>query len=244
MQNDNSRDGGPPSLAAPRPEGGFLAVCWDMDGTLADSEPLHRRTLVAALLAIGAQPSEAFLDETVGLANSDTYALCVERFALAPLAIAFEEWAAFRNAAYALESRALKPRPGAVDVLRAMKSRCPQAIVSNSCRSVLEQSMRGLGLQGLALRSVSRDEVTHPKPDPEPYALAASLMGVAPRCVLVVEDSPVGAAAGLAAGMCVVAWPAPGLRDEAFPAGCHFVRSHEELRAFMNTLIGEPAWLT
>ena len=210
-----------------------------MDGTLADSEPLHQRTLVSVLHSVGVEPGADLLDDTVGLAEGEVYALCTRRFGVA---ITQADWVAFRNAAYAIESRELKARAGAVDVLRGFAAtRRPQAIVSNSCRAVLELSIRGLGLQDMRLSSVSRNEVENPKPHPEPYLFAASLMGVHPHDVLVVEDSPVGATAGLAAGMSVLAWPAPGLRTETFPAECFLVHSHAELRAFIESATGERA---
>jgi beta-phosphoglucomutase-like phosphatase (HAD superfamily) len=93
----------------------------------------------------------------------------------------------------------------------------------------------------MGLTSVSRDDVQHPKPHPEPYLLAALRMKVAPGDVLVVEDSPVGAAAGLSAGMRVLAWPAPGLLAESFPTGCVLVNSLHQLRAALDLTIGEDA---
>jgi len=48
--------------------------------------------------------------------------------------------------------------------------------------------------------TVSSTEVQRPKPDPQPYLQACSLLGVEPTQAYVVEDSSTGAAAGLAAG--------------------------------------------
>ena len=65
--------------------------------------------------------------------------------------------------------------------------------------------------------TVCAADVSRPKPDPEPYLLAAKLLGVpAERCV-VLEDSPNGVAAAEAAGCTVIAVPnvspiTPGLR--------------------------------
>lgn len=209
----------------------YLAVCWDMDGTLADSEPLHQRTLAAVLRTVGVEAQFALFDDTVGLADHEVHALCVDRFGLT---IAMKDWVAVRHVAYARESLALQPRAGAVDVLRRLGAGgLTQAIVSNSCRTVLDLSVRGLGLHDLALASVSRDDVEYPKPHAQPYLRAATLLGLDARDVLVVEDSPVGAKAGLAAGMRVIAWPAPGLTTADFPSGCHGVDSPEALHAFI-----------
>jgi len=59
-----------------------------------------------------------------------------------------------------------------------------------------------------ALRfALSRDDVTHGKPHPEPYLRAAERLGVHPSACIVVEDSPIGARAAKAAGMITIAWP-------------------------------------
>ena len=56
---------------------------------------------------------------------------------------------------------------------------------------------------------LTREDVTKPKPDPEIYLLAAEKLGVEPGECLVIEDSPNGARAGVAAGMNVIAVATP-----------------------------------
>ena len=55
--------------------------------------------------------------------------------------------------------------------------------------------------------TVSRDDVARGKPDPEGYLAAAARLGLDAASCVVVEDSPAGAAAGLAAGMTTVFHP-------------------------------------
>ena len=210
-----------------------LASLWDMDGTLADSEPLHQRTLVAALasLGVGVAPDDLF-EATIGLSEHGVYTYCARRFALT---IEPRDWIEFRNAAYAQEAAGLQPRLGALEAFRSMAA-CgiPQAGVSNSSRPVLDISLHALKLHVDATVTVSRSDVQSGKPSPEPYLKAARLLGVAARDALVVEDSLVGASSGLAAGMRVVVWVAPGPGSVPFPAVCHCVSSATELRAFLS----------
>ena len=63
------------------------------------------------------------------------------------------------------------------------------------------------------------DQVQHPKPDPEIYLLAAERLGVPPEECMVIEDSPPGVQAGLAAGMNVVAVATPFTVERLHSAG-------------------------
>jgi HAD superfamily hydrolase (TIGR01509 family) len=211
---------------------GALAVLWDMDGTLVDSEPLHQRTLLAVLASVGVESGSDLFESTIGLSEGDVHSHCVDRFGLC---IGASEWIAFRNAAYAREARALRPRPGALEAVRALASRgVAQAVVSNSSRPVLDISLGALQLQEALAVTVSRSDVRRGKPDPEPYLRAASLLRVAAADALVIEDSPTGAASGLAAGMRVLVWLPEGVLVGAFPAACHFVSTAADLAAFLS----------
>jgi beta-phosphoglucomutase-like phosphatase (HAD superfamily) len=54
---------------------------------------------------------------------------------------------------------------------------------------------------------VCAEDVTATKPDPEPYLLAAKLVGVPPGDCFALEDSPSGVASAEAAGCRVIAVP-------------------------------------
>jgi sugar-phosphatase len=93
--------------------------------------------------------------------------------------------------------------PGAKSLL----SRLPPerwAIVTSATRRLL---LGRLAVAGLPVpeRLVSGDMVQHGKPDPEPYRRGAELLGFTPAECVVVEDSPSGVGAGVAAGCRVLA---------------------------------------
>jgi sugar-phosphatase len=54
---------------------------------------------------------------------------------------------------------------------------------------------------------VTRDDVSRPKPDPEPFLRGAELLGAEPGSCAVLEDAPLGIVAAKAAGMVAVAVP-------------------------------------
>lgn len=72
---------------------------------------------------------------------------------------------------------------------------------------------------------VTRADVARGKPAPDIFLEAARLLGVEPRACLVLEDSPHGCEAALAAGMRVVACPSVVTAHCAFPEGVALVGS-------------------
>ena len=103
----------------------------------------------------------------------------------------------------------VQPIPGAREALLALD--LPVAVASNSRRHSLERSLARAGLSELiGERLASADMVALPKPAPDVYLHAASLLGVAPERCLVVEDSSTGTRAALAAGMRVIGFVGAG----------------------------------
>jgi HAD superfamily hydrolase (TIGR01509 family) len=203
------------------------AVLWDMDGTLADSEALHLSTLVAVLTHHGIEADDDLHASIFGKTGREVHAYCCERFGID---FDYGQWSMARARHYLSEAPAMQPRPGALSVYRAVRAAgIRQAIVSNSSRMLLEAGLRALDLQDPQLISISINDVRAGKPDPEPYQRAAWLLRVTPEEAIVVEDSPTGARAGIAAGMRVLAWPEHESAAGTFPQGARIVRSEREL---------------
>ena len=98
-------------------------------------------------------------------------------------------------------------RPGAAGLLTELvEARIPLALVSSSYRVLVDAALDGIGRSHFAV-SVAGDEVSHPKPHPEPYLRAARLLGVQPASCVVFEDAPTGIAAAEAAGCLCVGVP-------------------------------------
>lgn len=74
---------------------------------------------------------------------------------------------------------------------------------------------------------VTADDVRHPKPDPEPYRLALERLGVAPEAAVAVEDSPIGALSALRAGLFCVVVPNAVTAGQTFPAGVRRLQTLE-----------------
>jgi HAD superfamily hydrolase (TIGR01509 family) len=218
------------------------AILWDMDGTLAQSESLHLKTLIAALARHGVEAGEEMHPLVFGKTGREVHALCRERFGLT---VDFAEWSMYRARAYLDDAPTLVPRPGALEVYRAAKAAgITQAIVSNASRMLLEANLRALGIEEPALVTISVNDVRNGKPSPEPYERAAWLLRLAPEEVIAVEDSPTGARAAIAAHMRVLAWPFDDEGAALFPPEAQVVRSPRALAQALGldlTTLSEPA---
>jgi HAD superfamily hydrolase (TIGR01509 family) len=177
---------------------------------------------------------EAFKD-AVGLSRSEVAMALVERFSL-------EERARARMAEFGVET----PWQAYVQVRLQIYGEMladPEVLLSNQWphnRALLEEARKTRCKVGLATMSrreqagrvlevleleeafefvATRDDVENGKPDPEIYLLVAGELDVEPEHVLVVEDSPTGVEAAIAAGMSVVAVSTPFTRQRLHESG-------------------------
>lgn len=177
----------------------FAAIAWDVDGTLVDSEPRHHRALLAASRDFGVDLSDLPDQAFRGVHMGDVWTILRDRY---PPALAFETWLDAINAAYVVDREALIVMPGAVETIEALAaSRVVQACVSNSNRCIVDANLTALGIERHLACRVTLDDVAYGKPDPEPYLKAAHLLGLAPYCIVAVEDSEAGLASARAAGL-------------------------------------------
>ena len=186
----------------------FRAVAWDIDGTLIDSEPLHQRGLLAACLALGADISDLGPDPFRGVHARDIWNALKVRFR--PGA-SFDAWIAAMEGYYVEHARELKPVPGALEAMRALQALgVAQACVSNSGRTIVDANLKALGVAELIAFSLSINDVSRGKPDPEPFRETARRLGASPEATVAVEDSDAGARSARAAGLFVVGYAPHG----------------------------------
>ncbi|WP_421683376.1 HAD-IA family hydrolase [Stutzerimonas urumqiensis] len=177
-----------------------LLIC-DCDGVLVDSEIISHRVLFDALTRyVPAETLEPLLKDTFGLTVPVILEQIEREFGLGIPASFDDDLRAESEARVKAE---VEPIAGAREALLAID--LPLAVASNSRRHNVLSSLERAGLtERVAGNLFSADMVTHPKPAPDVYLLAAERMGVAPSRCLVVEDSTTGATAALAAGMTVL----------------------------------------
>jgi HAD superfamily hydrolase (TIGR01509 family) len=103
--------------------------------------------------------------------------------------------------------RVLPVQDGALPLLDALRERgVLLGLVSSSYRRLMAAALDTLGADRFDV-TVAGDEVTHGKPDPEPYRTACELLGVDASNTVVLEDADTGVRSAEAAGCIVVAVP-------------------------------------
>jgi HAD superfamily hydrolase (TIGR01509 family) len=180
----------------------YDAIFFDLDGTLIDSESVALVTGMAAFAAHGHEVDLEFMHGLVG--KDEPTAAGIIRAALPgiDLTAVNQHWRKGFNDGI---DNGLALKPGALDLLPALTA--PLAIVTSTGRIGAHRKLGIVGIADVFTHVVTLDDVRAPKPDPEPYLLAASLFGVAPARCLVFEDSETGAEAAHRAGCIVVQVP-------------------------------------
>lgn len=181
-----------------------VAVVFDLDGILVDSEDLWGVAEQRVVEDLGHAWDPAVRAQMLGRGPDD---------AAAVLATALGGLDAADVAQRLLEAvteefeRGVPVNDAALELVAGLKGRVPLGVATNSRRVVAELSLASAGLLSAFDAVVTADDVTAPKPAPDPYATACAWLGVDPVRTVGVEDSPVGAHSAKAAGLWVVGCP-------------------------------------
>lgn len=177
----------------------LLAVAWDIDGTLIDSEPLHDDVLSAVCAIHGADLSDFPEDHFRGIHMPDIWKELRPRM---PAGLSEDAWSEAMIRHYIERTHELKPLADAVAVMRTFAAAgLRQVCVSNSGRRVVDANLKSLGVLDLIEFSISLDDVSHGKPHPQPYLDAAQRLGIRAEEMAAVEDSVAGARSARDAGL-------------------------------------------
>lgn len=180
----------------------FDAVIFDLDGTLVDTERLTLAAGIEAFARQGVAVDPAFLHGLVGKDDVTGAGLIQAAFPQIDLPAYDADWVAVVDR---LMSDGLQLKPGVMDLLGLLDQ--PRAIATSSTRRQAGKKLSQSGLAGHFRHVVVLEDVARPKPAPDPYLLAAALLGVAPGRCVAFEDSETGAMSARTAGMTVVQVP-------------------------------------
>ena len=167
------------------------AILFDHDGTLVDTEPVWAAAKVALAAEFGGTWTEQDTLDCLGLSMQFTLDRLRERGVNLP-----DEEINNLLVAKVHETLAQQPvefLPGIERFLSEVReAQIPAAVVTNATTSVARRTANAAP-EGTFSVVIGNDETTHPKPDPQPYLLAAERLGVDPTQCVALEDSPSGA---------------------------------------------------
>jgi HAD superfamily hydrolase (TIGR01509 family) len=181
--------------------GCFNLVIFDCDGVLVDSEPIINRAHAQVLTACGYPITEEVLVERFcGMSDPEMLEI-IER-----------EWGCALPASYAERvglmiqagfRQSLAPIDGVAEALDSLA--LPICVASSSSLAQIRQKLKITGLLGrFGEHLFSATMVARGKPAPDLFLYAARNLMTAPDRCLVIEDSPAGIDAALAAGMTAI----------------------------------------
>lgn len=206
-----------------------LAVVFDLDGTLIDSEALVKEAHFAACAKLGFSMSEQQFLSLVGMHREANDA----------------QLRAYYGADFPLEDFILATRvhvgdrvaplkPGAVELLDTLDELAlPYALATSSRRPWVERHFTAHRLTERFRAVVTRQDCVDGKPHPEPYLNASRLLQAAPVNVLALEDSHAGVRSAHAAGCMTVMIPDLLAPDDEMRAKARVVDSLHDVLALL-----------
>ena len=206
------------------------ACLFDMDGLLLNTEDIYTAVTQRIIGRYGHTYGWDVKARMIGLPEKDSARILIDAYNL-PLSP--DSYLQARNAALLEAMGDCQPLPGAQALVRALHGQgMPIALVTSSSRELrLIKTRLHRSWFDLFDCIIDRDDahIQRGKPAPDVFLAAAERLNAPPEQAMVFEDSPSGLAAGIAAGMRVVAVPHAEMTRDAF-TGAHLVL--DSLEAF------------
>jgi HAD superfamily hydrolase (TIGR01509 family) len=178
------------------------AYIFDLDGTLADTMPVHFSVWQILAPRLGLTFPEELFYRLGGVPTVKIAARLIEEAGLTldPRAVAAEKEQAYVDG---LLSGALPLRPiePVIAIARAWRGVAPMAIASGSSRRLVTHTLDALGIATWFGAVVAAEDTARHKPEPDVFLEAARRLGVTPARCTVYEDTDLGLEAARRAGM-------------------------------------------
>ena len=207
-----------------------------MDGVLVDSEPLHEKAQDIVCRQFGLDVPETVTPTFKGWTEDRVYEYIAEHFGTGSTTV--ENLVKAKHAAFASLSDELQLIPGALNLVQLLHELDrPLGLVTSATKADQERAFTKFGLTAYFSSVTTIEDVRLPKPDPQPYLIAAARLGMPAEKCIVIEDSKYGILSALRAGCHVLGltttFPHQTLQD----IGAHAVfQSIAEIEIYLRTL--------
>lgn len=205
------------------------AIFWDNDGVLVDTERLYYLATQRMLATVGIHLSKELFVEFSLVHGKGAWHLAEEK------GVTPDHIDRLRNERNVIYGKMLQEEDiiidGARDALETLSRRYLMGIVTSSRPEHFEIIHRRTGFLKYFQFTITRDEYTHSKPDPEPYLLALERSGHSAKECLVIEDSERGLIAANKAGLRCIVIPNEFTKASNFAGAYKVMRDLKELLA-------------
>ncbi len=175
---------------------------FDLDGTLADTMPVHFRAWQAVAPRFGLVFAEARFYALGGVPTHRIAATLIAEQGL--VAVDPAEVTAAKEQAFLDRRHEIGPVAAVVEIARGKRAEAPIAVATGSPRALAEQTLAKLGIREWFAVLVSAEDTVRHKPEPDVFLEAARRLGADPRDCEVYEDTDLGLLAARRAGMVAI----------------------------------------
>jgi HAD superfamily hydrolase (TIGR01509 family) len=182
-----------------------VAIVFDLDGVLLDSEPVWNAAREQLVRERGGIWHDDATTDMMGMSSKEWSSYMHDRLGVPMDPVEIND-DVVRLVTSTYEER-LPLLPHAIESVRELAARWPLGLASSSNRPIIELVLERSGLAAFFAVVVSSEEVERGKPAPDVYLATARALGVDPSDCVAVEDSTNGIKSAVAAGMRTIAVP-------------------------------------
>lgn len=204
------------------------AVALDMDGLTLNTEDLYEEVGRELMARRGKPYRDEIRRQMMGLPARQAYSVLIQAEGLT------ESWEELHQESDAIFDGILadrvEPMPGVIALLDELdRLAIPRCIATSSNVSFARSALRFANVLSRIDFILTAQDVTHGKPAPDIYLLAASRMNTSVERMLVLEDSSIGTRAGVQAGAHVISVPSRHTHGSNFDGAKCVINSLEDI---------------
>lgn len=218
-----------------------VAVIFDMDGLLIDSEPFWSQVEIEIFNDLGIPMNESMTSQTTGLRNDEVVKYWYARFPWTGMSQAEVCRTMIARMSDLLMTMG-QPMPGAIEAVNLCRElNLPLALATSSPMGLIDTVLKRLDLKDAFDVITSAEAEEFGKPHPAVYLTASRRLGIEPTKCVALEDSVRGVISAKAASMGCIAVPAPeNLEDERFAIADVTLNSLEQItEPWLKTFLAE-----